>query len=190
MKNFTISDFSHSFGVEENDFSSSCKKLIKTIDFSYREINGDELENLTLKVLKHIDNDNQIIGAKNRRDVWEKGWQENLIELRNSNYNEAKLIPKFIRPNNPIRLNKKYVIPNNPEFELDFVRIYRQWFLEYYFSGQSFDAIFCHQTIEHVHDLDRMFAKCATLLRKGGRCVISNDNNALNNKLLAQTRQM
>jgi 2-polyprenyl-3-methyl-5-hydroxy-6-metoxy-1,4-benzoquinol methylase len=44
----------------------------------------------------------------------------------------------------------------------------------------TFDAIVCNQTIEHVHDMDAMLAKCAHVLKPGGRLVIADDNNALN----------
>jgi SAM-dependent methyltransferase len=54
----------------------------------------------------------------------------------------------------------------------------------------SIDSIVCNQTIEHVHDLDRMFERCAALLRKGGRAVFSNDNNALNRRSLREIEQM
>jgi SAM-dependent methyltransferase len=44
----------------------------------------------------------------------------------------------------------------------------------------SFDAIFCNQTVEHIHDLPRFFAAAVRALRPGGRMVVANDNNALN----------
>ena len=135
LKNFTIKDFCSSFGIKEKELSLSVKKLIGNLDFSYKEINNQKLENLILKILKIIDIDKQIIGHKKRKNVWEKGWKENLNEFRDSNYDESKLIPKFIRFGNPIRLNQKYVIPSNPEFELNFVTVCRQWVLEYYFNN-------------------------------------------------------
>jgi SAM-dependent methyltransferase len=45
---------------------------------------------------------------------------------------------------------------------------------------ESFDAVFCNQTVEHIHDLPRFFAAARRALRPGGRMVIANDNNALN----------
>lgn len=54
----------------------------------------------------------------------------------------------------------------------------------------SIDSIVCNQTIEHVHDLDRMFARCASLLRVGGRAIFTNDNNLLCRWKLARAREM
>ena len=45
---------------------------------------------------------------------------------------------------------------------------------------ESFDAIFCNQTVEHIHDLPAFFAAAHRALRPGGRMVVANDNNALN----------
>jgi len=44
----------------------------------------------------------------------------------------------------------------------------------------AFDVVFCNETIEHVRDLDAMFARCAKLLSPGGRLVVIDSNNALN----------
>lgn len=49
-------------------------------------------------------------------------------------------------------------------------------------APKSIDSIICNQTLEHVHDLDRMFDRCRSLLRSGGRAVFTNDNNALNRR--------
>ena len=57
-------------------------------------------------------------------------------------------------------------------------------------ESESFDAVYSNQTIEHVHDLGAMFAECARVLRKGGRYLIVDDNNALNKRKLAETREM
>lgn len=54
----------------------------------------------------------------------------------------------------------------------------------------SIDSIVCNQTIEHVHDLDRMFGRCREMLRRGGRAVFSNDNNALNRRSLREIELM
>lgn len=58
------------------------------------------------------------------------------------------------------------------------------------FSPESFDVIWCLQTIEHVHDLDTMFKVWFSLLQKQGRCVITNVNNALNKNTVSETREM
>ena len=52
-------------------------------------------------------------------------------------------------------------------------------FMEVDVANESFDAIFCNQTIEHVCDLDACFRRAYAVLKPGGRFIIANDNNAL-----------
>jgi len=134
MNNLGVEEFALHFGSEPQKFSENCKELISSLDFSYRNIEGEELESLLLGILKRIDKDKQIIGAKDRTEVWSKGWQENLDQFLESNSNNESLIPKFIRPNQPVRLNGKFVMPSDSKFELNFVKVWRYWLLEKYFS--------------------------------------------------------
>jgi len=46
--------------------------------------------------------------------------------------------------------------------------------------SNTLDGIFSTEAVEHVHDLDRMFATCYRLLRPGRRLVIVNDSNRYN----------
>jgi hypothetical protein len=50
------------------------------------------------------------------------------------------LIPKFIRPGQPVRLKRSFVFPNNPDFELRFVEVVRSWIFEEFFA--PFDNIY------------------------------------------------
>ncbi len=56
--------------------------------------------------------------------------------------------------------------------------------------ADSFDGMFSSEAVEHVHDLDLMFARAWTLLRPGGRLLIANDSNALNPETYAHTVAM
>lgn len=57
-------------------------------------------------------------------------------------------------------------------------------------APNSLDSIICNQTLEHVHDLDRMFDRCSSLLRPRGRAVFTNDNNALNRRGVDEIAEM
>lgn len=54
----------------------------------------------------------------------------------------------------------------------------------------SFDAIYSHEAIEHVHDLNAMFERCRTLLKPGGKLFLLNDSNALNRTTRDETEAM
>jgi len=135
LKTITVEDFAKSFGTSVDTFSTSCRLLISECNFNYRDIEGHELSELILRILKRIDEDQQIIASKERQAVWEKGWQENLDEFIASNFDENKLVPKFIRSNVPIRYMQKYIFPEHSEFELCYVKVFRQWYLENYFAN-------------------------------------------------------
>ncbi len=135
MKTINIEDFARSFGTTEKKISISCRQFISETNFRYRDIKGEELESLILRILTRIDEDVQVIGAEERHEVWDKGWQENLDEFLDSDFDEEKLVPRFIRPNNPIRYNQKYIFPEQQDFELNYVKVFRQWFLEHYFAN-------------------------------------------------------
>ena len=134
MNNLGVTEFALHFGAEPQSFSEDCIALISSMDFRYTNIEGQELESLRLSILKRIDEDKQIIGAKDRTESWSKGWQENLDQFLANEDSLESLVPKFIRPNQAIRLNGEYILPIDSEFELNFVKVYRQWFLEEYFS--------------------------------------------------------
>ena len=140
IKKLTISDFATSFGTLEDTFSSKCKTIINNSNFNYRELKLKELENLYLTILKRIELDKQKIGVKERTKVWQDGWSENLDKFIKSDYDINSLVPKFIKGNQPVRLNQRYVLPQGSQFELDYIKVYRQWFLENYFS--DFDNIY------------------------------------------------
>jgi hypothetical protein len=134
MNNLGVKEFALHFSAEPKSFSEDCIALISSMDFRYTNIEGQELESLRLSILKRIDEDKQIIGAKDRTEAWSKGWQENFDQFLANEESLESLVPKFIRPNQAIRLNGEYILPIDSEFELNFVKVYRQWFLEEYFS--------------------------------------------------------
>jgi len=134
LKVVTAKDFAKAFDVSESDIVDKCGQLIDSYDFSYNYINGEQRDQLIIKILERIKEDNQVIGEPKRKDVWQNGWQENLNEFIDSGYDLKTLVPKYIRPNQPIRFMQKFILPHAPEFELQFFDVYRRWLLKTYFN--------------------------------------------------------
>lgn len=134
MATLDTAGFAELFGIDAREIKDNTKSLIQRYDFSYREIVGDERDKLILDVLKRIDRDQQIIGAGERKEVWFKGWDANLQEFLSTDFALEALIPKFIRPGQPVRLRRLFVFPNNPDFELRFVEVVRSWIFEEFFA--------------------------------------------------------
>jgi SAM-dependent methyltransferase len=125
------------FGVAPASFPEETRRLIDSLNFRYRVIEGDEFEQLVLRILHRIESDRQIVGAPERKKRWEEGWRENLDAFRESGFSEESLVPKFIRRGQPLRLNQAYVCGEDPDFELNFVRVLRNWLACDYLSGMD-----------------------------------------------------
>jgi SAM-dependent methyltransferase len=134
LKCFDREDFARSFGVDPASLPMECLELIRKSDFSYSVPDGAERDAIILEILRKYDGDVQKIGSPERQNVWQRGWQENLDAFVNSNNDLASLVPKFIRPGLPIRLNGSFVRPTNPMFELAFLRVFRVWLFKTYFK--------------------------------------------------------
>ncbi len=132
--NIKVEDFARSFETDVEEIEKYCSDIIDTNDFSYSFITGHDYDKLILNILKKIDEDKQVIGDSSRKKVWEDGWKENLNEFVNSNYDLEKLIPKFIRRGQEVRYNTAYIRPSNPDFELNYYRVFRQWLFKRYLS--------------------------------------------------------
>lgn len=56
--------------------------------------------------------------------------------------------------------------------------------------ANSIDGMYSSEAVEHVHDLDQMYARCFTLLKKGGKLVIANDSNGYNGEFRKRNMDM
>lgn len=135
-----LDDFARSFGTTIEDIPHDCREQISKSDFKYRILAEEERDRVILDVLRRIESDKQIVGIEERRNTWERGWSENLQEFLKSGYNLNKLVPKFFRPDQTIRLNQNYIIPSNPNFELDYFSVFRLWLFRKYLK--DFDSIY------------------------------------------------
>jgi len=140
LREVRLEDFARSFGTTVQDIPEDCRELIAKTDFRYRVLTGEERDKTLLNVLTKIESDQQVIGAKERQATWERGWAENLQDFVQSGYDLNKLVPRFIRPNQVIRLNGNYVLPTNPDFELDYFSVFRLWLFRKYLA--EFDSIY------------------------------------------------
>lgn len=140
MLKMTLEDFAYSFGTTVADLPTESRALINSKDFNYEIIEGSEKDEIILNILKKIESDQQIIGAVERKDVWQQGWEENLREFVASGCDFEALTPKFIRPGQPLRFNRNLILSSNPMLELDFFRIFRICLFKKYLN--NIDSIY------------------------------------------------
>lgn len=127
-----MSDFASLFGIG-NDILGY-KNLVGKYNFAFRFLETEEKNQLILRILKRIDSPDLHIAGLNGKERWIRDWQEILNSFMASDCDVNELIPKFIRPNQPIRLFGDYVMPENPNFELDFYSVYRSWLFRTYLA--------------------------------------------------------
>ncbi len=137
LSTLTIEDFARLFGTTVTDIAESCKELIDTMDFRYKRLSGTDRDKVILNILKKIDSTDLSVSGEERKPEWERGWGENLHDFVNSGYDVSKLVPKYFKKNVPVRLNREYVMPVNPDFILNYTKVFRNWIFKKYLKDVS-----------------------------------------------------
>lgn len=122
----------------EREIGPKASALLEISDFRYRPIGGERRDALVNAIKDRIAKDHQKIGAAGREQEWEDGWAAQLTECIERGFAEDSLIPKFIHAGRPMRILGEYAETINPNFEADWMRFLRCWFLETYFAGCDF----------------------------------------------------
>jgi SAM-dependent methyltransferase len=130
-------DIARFLGVAVSNLSKEIRALIKKTDLCYREMEASERDQVMLMILKRLEAPGLGVSGVGEKERWIRGWTENLDLFIKSGYDERSLIPKYIKPNHPVRLCGDYVMPLNENFEKDFLYIIRQWMFATYFSDQN-----------------------------------------------------
>ena len=130
-------DIARFFDVSADDFSERVRTLIHQSDFRYRRLEQRERDNVILTILKRIESPTLGISGVDQKERWIRGWNENLEMFIKSEYDENCLVPKFFKPNRPVRLDGDYALPLNENFERDFFYVLRQWLYESYLSDHN-----------------------------------------------------
>lgn len=129
-----LKDFARLFGTTHNDIVDDCRTLITQYDFRYRKLEGAECDLVLLNVLKRIDTGQFAPAGKEGKARWEKGWSENLQSFLEHDHDLSMLVPKYIRQNQPLRLDRNYIISSDPNFEHKWYEIFRLWLFRTYFD--------------------------------------------------------
>jgi hypothetical protein len=119
-------------------------------------MNQDERDELITSILKRIESGDLAVSGPRRQSDWERGWAENLAEFERTG-DIYVLTPKFIKPDQPIRLNRDYVVPLSERFEFDFVDVLRRWLFTKYFGGSNTIYEFGCGSCQHIVVLAEMF---------------------------------
>jgi len=155
--NLDIDNFAELFGIDPELFSPAILDMINKHNFKYNNFGPVEFSNLILSILKKIDSGNLTVSGKDGQACWIKGWTENLREFVDSGLEISRLVPKYIRPNQPIRLFGDYAIPENQNFELDFTNVIKSWLFETYLKDVDYVHEFGCGTGYDLVNIARMY---------------------------------
>lgn len=74
-------DFAHAFGTTPGQISANLREQIERSDFRYRKLTQCERDQIIFRVLKRIHSGELSKVGEHRKEIWEKGWEENLNEF-------------------------------------------------------------------------------------------------------------
>ena len=140
MPAVTAEDFAAALGIEQ--LPDECRKLVEQHNFEYSLATPEEHDRLVLETLKKLDARQFSVVGEHRRDVWQKGWGENLREFEASNFEADALLPKYFGANAFLRFKQRYVRPADARFELNFYTVLRRWLFRRYLAD-----------IDHIYEL-------------------------------------
>jgi len=127
-----VEDYKKSFGERKN-FSKEILNKIKKFNLNFSYIDKKELPKIYSLIFKKInDRKSKISGAQRLKD-WERGWAENLQDLKKKK-RISLLVPKWFNKL-PLRWKKKFIKPNNSFFEFKFKEIFLTWIFMKYFKN-------------------------------------------------------
>ena len=140
MKSLNIDDFAELFGADSASLPPQAKELITSEDWSYQPLEGEHLDDLLSDFLTRIRSRSFSIVVANDKSRWVKGWSENLDDFVASKGDPVALAPKYIRPNLPVRLFRRFVLPRQSRFELNWYRVFQEWLFRTYLT--DYETIF------------------------------------------------
>lgn len=133
MKSLTVKEIAQIIGAGDKDLPEVCLRSIERLDFRVERIEGEDEQRQFEEVEGVLGSDLDVAGS-HRKVQWEDGWGENLKEFVESGYDLSTLVPKFIRPYRPMRLQGGYYRIADPFFETNMVTVFRERLFSEWFS--------------------------------------------------------
>jgi hypothetical protein len=133
-KSLTTNDFARLLGQPEQALPPACRDAIAQGDWHYDWVEGEALDELVGGLIDRIRRKDFSIAVPGDKTRWVKGWGENLDQFVASKGDLDALAPKYVRPNMPVRLFRRFAQPVEPNFELNWRRVYQQYLFRTYFA--------------------------------------------------------
>ena len=131
----SLDDVAAAFGTDVAELPPEVAALIGRIDLRFRLLDEPRRDQVILGILQKLDANAFSEVGEHRHDVWEKGWTENLGDFVGEGPSLDSLMPRFIRPDQAVRLNKQFVLPGDPAFEWHYLTAFHEWLFRRYCGG-------------------------------------------------------
>jgi hypothetical protein len=129
----TTQDFARLLGHPEQALPLPCRDAIAQGNWRYDWVEGEALDELVGGLIDRIRRKDFSIAVPGDKTRWVKGWGENLDQFVASKGDLEALAPKYVRPDMPVRLFRRFAQPVEPNFELNWRRVYQQYLFRSYF---------------------------------------------------------
>ncbi len=136
----TVDDFADLFGTATDHIPPACIDMIEKGNWAYAPYTQQDRDKIILELLLRIRDRQFSFVEQDDKTRWLKGWGENLAAFDKSDGDLDALLPKYIRPNMPVRLNGDFVRTEDPFFEQHWYEVFREWLFLTQCAG--FDHIF------------------------------------------------
>jgi hypothetical protein len=137
-------ELARTLDTTEESFPAHLRDQIRRSDLRYQTLTQAERDQVLLGILSRIDSGDLSKVGEHRKNVWQKGWEENLDEFSSKGFALETLVPRFMRPEPIVRLNGDYVRATTPNFEFLFHDVMRRWlFVKYMSEAESIFEFGC-----------------------------------------------
>ena len=117
--------------VFRDNLSEFVKKKIKQFNFLAQTVSEKERDQILLKIITTLLDPELPKAGKHRLIQWEKGWGENLKDLKSKR--NSSIIPLYFGKYNIVRFKQEFLKPISPNFEYNMLAVIQYWLFDKYF---------------------------------------------------------
>ncbi len=121
-------DFEQMLGEK---LSPYVKKRIIEYKLAYKNISQEQRDDCLKKIVTTLLDKNIIFAGKHRQQQWEKGWKQNLDELKNDK-NLKSAVPHYFGKHKIARLKQNFIEVASDDFEYNVLGVILDWLFDKY----------------------------------------------------------
>lgn len=116
--------------VFKDKLSEFVKKKIKQFNFLAQKVSEKEKDQILLNIINTLLDPQLIKAGEHRLSQWEKGWGENLKDLKSKK--STSIIPLYFGKYNIVRFKQEFLKPISSNFEYNMLAVIQYWLFDKY----------------------------------------------------------